>query len=358
MAAKVIALFNHKGGVSKTTTTFNLGWSLANLGYKTLIVDADPQCNLTAYCLGLDSQNKLDLFYEKKENDDIFAALEDVIYNHENKGMRPVKPTKTLHKGLELAAGNLGMTDLDIFCANGLTSGNRFSSLYTQFIGLFNAMIRKTAERESFDVVLVDMSPSSGAFNRSILMGSDYFIVPTYPEFFNLQAIEYLAKQIPLWADDFAPYRDPKTPNSLPRDNPKMMGVICQKYRPHRNEKQDKVKAAQNWMNKIQEASKAILAESLMKNNKRMTISEDVFNDATNGKKAYNLIEIPDFNSLILKSQEHNKPVFELTEAEINQTGAVLDQAQENQEIFKNLFNELALSVAKISQLEKNSERS
>jgi cellulose biosynthesis protein BcsQ len=72
--AKIISLFNHKGGVSKTTTTFNLGWSLAELGLKVLIVDADPQCNLTAYCLGLDSQIKLDLFYEKKGNDNIYDA--------------------------------------------------------------------------------------------------------------------------------------------------------------------------------------------------------------------------------------------------------------------------------------------
>lgn len=50
---KIISLFNHKGGVSKTTTTFNMGWMLANLGYKVLIVDADPQCNLTALALSL-----------------------------------------------------------------------------------------------------------------------------------------------------------------------------------------------------------------------------------------------------------------------------------------------------------------
>ncbi|WP_201029053.1 ParA family protein [Cylindrospermopsis raciborskii] len=42
-----IALFNHKGGVSKTTTTFNLGWMLAEKGKRVILVDTDPQCNLT-----------------------------------------------------------------------------------------------------------------------------------------------------------------------------------------------------------------------------------------------------------------------------------------------------------------------
>ena len=50
--ANVISLFNHKGGVSKTTTTFNLGWMLARKGQRVVIVDCDPQCNLTGMVLG------------------------------------------------------------------------------------------------------------------------------------------------------------------------------------------------------------------------------------------------------------------------------------------------------------------
>lgn len=48
---KSIALFNHKGGVSKTTTTFHLGWMLAQKGHRVMIVDTDPQCNLTGVCV-------------------------------------------------------------------------------------------------------------------------------------------------------------------------------------------------------------------------------------------------------------------------------------------------------------------
>ena len=59
---KKISLFNHKGGVSKTTTTFHLGWMLAEQGKRTILVDADPQCNLTGLILGY-KQTELEDFY-------------------------------------------------------------------------------------------------------------------------------------------------------------------------------------------------------------------------------------------------------------------------------------------------------
>lgn len=61
---KVIALFNNKGSVSKTTTTFNLGWMLSLLGKKVLIVDSDPQCNLTGLCINTTKEGKLEKLYD------------------------------------------------------------------------------------------------------------------------------------------------------------------------------------------------------------------------------------------------------------------------------------------------------
>lgn len=55
--AQKIALFNHKGGVSKTTTTFNLGWMLASKGKRVILVDTDPQCNLTGMALGEETED-------------------------------------------------------------------------------------------------------------------------------------------------------------------------------------------------------------------------------------------------------------------------------------------------------------
>lgn len=75
----LISLFNHKGGVSKTTTAFNLGWTFSKNGIKTLIVDADPQCNLTAYVLGLQKRDNFQEFYKDKDNEDIYSQIKPII---------------------------------------------------------------------------------------------------------------------------------------------------------------------------------------------------------------------------------------------------------------------------------------
>lgn len=72
MSTKKVVLFNHKGGVSKTTTTFHIGWMLAKMGHKVLLVDGDPQCNLTALFLG----SNFDEYMKKKKQKNKILKME------------------------------------------------------------------------------------------------------------------------------------------------------------------------------------------------------------------------------------------------------------------------------------------
>src|ERR1039457_5238539 len=80
MTFKIISMFNHKGGVSKTTTTFNLAWMLASKGKRVLMVDADPQCNLTGVVLGLNPEWPEDdepaLEFDDGESEE-YSAIQD-----------------------------------------------------------------------------------------------------------------------------------------------------------------------------------------------------------------------------------------------------------------------------------------
>ncbi|TNG91722.1 hypothetical protein FHQ20_10965, partial [Pasteurellaceae bacterium USgator41] len=117
--AKSICLFNHKGGVSKTTTAFNLGWSLANKDMRVMLVDLDSQCNLTGIVLGFDAcRDDIDLenFYNNRYNLTMESIVESLINGNSpdsfltnNQG----KLTKTLNENLFLLPGHLDVADLD-----------------------------------------------------------------------------------------------------------------------------------------------------------------------------------------------------------------------------------------------------
>jgi len=342
---KVISLFNHKGGVSKTTTTFNLGWTFAELGFKVLIVDTDPQCNLTSYVLGLQSIEDFSSFYDSKQNGDIYSSILPIIEG-ERVEPKAITTAKTGHENLFLVAGHISMAELDVALSVGL-AGSRFLKFSEQFIGAVNSTIRETAKKEKCDLVLIDMSPSASALNRCILMGSDYFIIPTSPDFFCYQAIQSLSKMIPQWDMDFKSFRDSSIKNSLPENKPQLLGILSQRYNLYTKKDGKEVASSfQYWIDKIQKASFEILAQGLKKSD--MIINEEIFRKYVTEEQPYNLISIPNFNSLIAKSQEYNKPIFRLTQQELGYTGKVLDQQRDNQEKFLGLFMRLASIISSL----------
>src|SRR5712671_6783175 len=71
--AKIICLFNHKGGVSKTTTAFNLGWMMALKGKRVLLADFDPQCNLTGMVMGFKGVDDLAAIYSGNPPNNIYG---------------------------------------------------------------------------------------------------------------------------------------------------------------------------------------------------------------------------------------------------------------------------------------------
>lgn len=115
---KSICLFNHKGGVSKTTTTFNLGWMLANKGYKVVMVDLDSQCNLTGQVFGHQAleDDYFERFYKERQYINMGPIVKGLI---EGASFDTIKATaghelfKTNNPNLFLLAGHLDIADLD-----------------------------------------------------------------------------------------------------------------------------------------------------------------------------------------------------------------------------------------------------
>lgn len=335
--AKVISLFNHKGGVSKTTTTFHLGWMLTKLGQKVLIVDADSQCNLTGLVLGINDYATLFDFYATRGNYDIYNSLAEAfgfptdLKDASKNGI--TNPTKTKNPNMSIIAGHIDFAKFDLQIATAMTSSQSIP-LLKPLLGSINNLIRKTADIGDFDVVLVDMSPNISATNMCIFMASDYFIIPTSPDFFCYQSIESLSTVLPDWSGKLANFKDGIT---LPKHNPKMLGVISQNYRIYgsnyasdKSDNENMTKEFREWSNKIKKITNDRLVPELKKDKIDMIVGEEIFKNAVNYDNPYNLANIQDFNSLIPTSQRLSKPMFELTKEDGKWQGFTWERIAEN----------------------------
>jgi len=195
---KFIALFNHKGGVSKTTTTFNLGWMLAELGHRVVMVDADSQRNLTGMVLGYRGPSELETFYDSEPDRNIYAGLAPAFES------RPqlIDPIDCIEvpgrDGLLLLPGHLGISEYEVTLGIAQELSGSIQTLQN-LPGSIRYLLDRTAEHHQADYVLIDMSPGLGSVNQNLLSVSDFFIVPSSPDFFSAMAIDSLARVIPKW---------------------------------------------------------------------------------------------------------------------------------------------------------------
>ena len=168
---KVIALTNQKGGVSKTTSTVNLGVGLANQGYRVLLIDADPQGSLTI-SLGVRNPDELDVS---------LATVMDAVIDDE-----PIADDAgILHheEGVDLLPANIELSGMET--------------------GLFNIMSREYVLknyidkiRHNYDYVLIDCMPSLGMMTINALVAADSVIIPSQPSFLSTKGLNLLLHSI------------------------------------------------------------------------------------------------------------------------------------------------------------------
>ncbi len=339
--AKKIALFNHKGGVSKTTTTFHLGWMLAAKGKKVLMVDTDPQCNLTGLVLDYKGEAEVERLYESEKGRNLKSGLAPAFESRPS----PIVPVECFpvsqQEGLFLLPGHIGLSEYEVTLGIAQELSASIQTLQN-LPGSIACLIELTAKKHEADYVLIDMNPSLSSFNQNLLMTSHFFIVPTTPDYFSLMAIDSLANVIPDWRAWSEKARSlPILRNAVypfPDTTPKFLGTVVQNYRPRGG-----VPASgfQQWIDRINETVSESLVPKL--SNMNMMLHSDSY--ANQQVDKYCLATIPDFNSLIAKSQEARVPVFSLSSEQIGQGGAILDRTIESRDRFKEIFSELADKV-------------
>ncbi|MEO7352015.1 MAG: ParA family protein [Marmoricola sp.] len=165
--ARVISLCNQKGGVGKTTTTINLGASLAEFGRKVLLVDFDPQGSLSVG-LGL-NPHQMDLtIYNLLMQRDI--TLEDVVV-----------PSGV--PGMDLLPSNIDLSAAEVQLVHEVAREQTLQRVLAPAI-------------DQYDVILIDCQPSLGLLTVNALTASDGVIVPLECEYFALRGVALLKTTI------------------------------------------------------------------------------------------------------------------------------------------------------------------
>jgi cellulose biosynthesis protein BcsQ len=344
--AKIIAMFNNKGGVSKTTTTFNLGWMLAERGHKVVLVDADPQCNLTGMTMDLAGESALEEFYENHPGRNIKAALEPAFKSRP----RPVEAVDCVEvagiEGLYLIPGHIGLAEDETSLGIAQQLSETIQAL-KNLPGSFRYLFDKTAEQYDAEYVIVDLSPGLGAVNQNLVSTADYVIIPASPDVFSVMAMESLARVLPRWkkwaqsASELEAMADADYP--FPEPRLKFLGTIIQRFRLRSGEA---TQGFQEFFEIIDKSISETLAPALKEAD--LLLPDENYAEAGLGEN-YRLASISDFNSLITTSQKARKPVFALTKADVKRVGVVWDAASEAITRFHDAFTELAERIEKLT---------
>lgn len=228
--AKIINFFNHKGGVGKTTLIHNLGFVLADRGKKVLLIDADPQMNLTAALYGLSTSVEYTTDETSKWHQNIQEYIS--LSEHFNSDLKSqpcdkkrfrVPSRKENGAFVDLISGSINLTNIDADLYGIIKNRNEFTN---EIPYKFEQSIRKT--KNDYDFILIDTSPSaSSIINALIMMMSDYFITPVSPTFFSLQAINNLSSIFNNWIDLLGSYQGSQHMKGL-SFKPKFLGLVIQ----------------------------------------------------------------------------------------------------------------------------------
>ncbi len=170
--SKVIAIVNQKGGVAKTTTTNALGIGLANKGYKVLLIDLDPQGNLSM-SLGVN-------FPDEHENT-IAKAMMNIIQEQSNK-IEYNEYINTMY-GVEYFVGNTDLENLD-----------KMLSAFSDGEYTLDTLLQPI--KSNYDYIIIDCRPSLGSLTENAVIVADELIVPSEPQYFSTKGIQLLFDEI------------------------------------------------------------------------------------------------------------------------------------------------------------------
>lgn len=331
---KKLLFANNKGGVGKTTLAFNCAMSFAKRGYKTVLVDLDPQCNLSRLALG-DNYYEKNLFSSTEK--DIYDVLKGVVEGGSDINIDvPFIPVPKSDGNLSLMKGSVDLSlyeNLLVTAYGQAAAGQQLGYFQTSAIDRF---LRKKGLNDEIDIFVIDTSPSLSLLNQVIFLGADYFVVPMMPDAFSVQGIENMGSMFERWKQNWkitakALSGDTESKFVLSGDG-LFVGYIVNSYNVYGKQP---IKDHRHWIEEIPKKVKTYLSEKHGRNG----LVEKSWENS--------LAEIQDYGRIPAKCQEIGVAIFDLDPTLIEDIHVgTKENIDKSKEEFKNLSEKILKILA------------
>lgn len=336
MSVKVIAFFNNKGGVGKTSLVYHLAWMYSDLGLRVVAADLDPQANLSAAFLDEDRLEQL--WPDGDHPQTIFGCVQPLLRGVGDVGECHIEFVEEqlrlplgdlfVEQKIGLLVGDLSLSRFEDPLSEVWPKCNDGDERAFRVISAFWRIMQGAAARHGADLVLMDLGPNLGAINRAALISADYVVIPLSPDLFSLQGLRNLGPTLRRWRQEWQERskKNPACDLGLPIGRIAPAGYVVLQH----SVRMDRpVKAYDRWIARIPaEYKEAVLGQQ----RDGSTAPSDDFNC---------LKLLKHYHSLMPLAQEAHKPMFHLKAAD----GAIGSHLQAVQGAYKD-FQELARSIA------------
>lgn len=322
---KIIAFFNNKGGVGKTSLVYHLAYMFAEMGRKVLAVDLDPQANLTS--MFLDDERLIEL-WEQNQGYTIVDGLDPLM---KRTGDILALDPEPIIDTLSLIPGNLALSRFEDLLSENWAKCLDGDEAAFRVITAFYRIILQAAG--TADIVLIDVGPNLGAINRSALLAAQYVVIPLAPDLFSLQGLRNLGPTLRDWRKGWKKRLEefPESASfSLPSGEMNALGYVIMQ---HSVRESSPVKAFLRWMHRIPEVFRqSVLSET----------GSDVFLPEAD---PYNLALLKHYRSLMPMAMDARKPMFYLKPAD-GAIGAHVGAVRACHKDFRLLAESIEASIA------------
>lgn len=293
----VVAFFNNKGGVGKTTLVYHLAWMMRDLGVRVLAVDLDPQANLTSAFL--DDAAVEELWGDQRRRT-VHGAIAPLL---EGVGVVADPHVEEVTVGLGLVPGDLALSGAEQELSTAWPNASDGNPRAFRVLGAFSTVIQMAATATDAQLVLVDVGPNLGAINRSALIACDHVVVPLAPDLYSLQGLRNLGPTLRGWRAEWET-RLPKAPAGFeaPRGVMQPAGYVVLQH----GVRLDRVVGAYDrWLQRVPAEYRSSVLDELASG--QLPEAKD---------DPYCLGLVKHYHSLIPMAQEARRPVFLLRSAD------------------------------------------